>query len=120
MTDKEIIDGLYEIKNWKCNGDSKMHSIIRGAIDLLEQTRWIPVSERMPEEDGFYLVSIETMKNPPEITTFTGISHFIVHNEFLGEMNDFDRENVIAWMPLPQPYVPDINVGEMRGVKDEI
>ena len=37
MTDKEIIDGLYEIKNWKCDGDAKMHSIIRGAINLLEQ-----------------------------------------------------------------------------------
>lgn len=71
---------------------------------LESQQRWISVSERLPEKEGFYLVSIEVMENPPKITTFTGISQYIVHDEFLGEVNDFNRENVIAWMPLPQPY----------------
>lgn len=37
MTREEIINGLYEIKNWKCNGDSKMHSIICETIKALEQ-----------------------------------------------------------------------------------
>lgn len=89
MTDKEIIDGLYEIKNWKCNGDSKMHSIIRGAIDLLEQARWIPVSERVPEKTGKYLV---TVKN--------GNVYAGVFDEVSGRF----QSAVTAWQSLPTPY----------------
>jgi len=37
MTKEEILDGLYEIKNWKCNGDSKMHEVVTEAIKALEQ-----------------------------------------------------------------------------------
>lgn len=37
MTREEMFDGLYEIKNWKCNGDSKMHEVISEAIKVLEQ-----------------------------------------------------------------------------------
>lgn len=37
-TEKEtIINGLYDIKNWKCNGDARMHEVISKAIEELEQ-----------------------------------------------------------------------------------
>ena len=105
MTKEEIIDGLYEIKNWKCNGDSKMHSIIREAIDLLEQTSWIPVSERLPEENGQYLI---TVKYKPE-KDYEDI--YAEHGEWAdGQWDMFcfghcgEVEGIVAWMPLPQPY----------------
>ena len=87
--------------------DELRTNLIYGIMNLPSvqpQQVWIPVSERMPEKEGFYLVSIEVMENPPQITTFTGISQYIAHDEFLGEVNNFNRENVIAWMPLPTPY----------------
>lgn len=103
MTDKEIIDGLYEIKNWKCNGDSKMHSIIRGAIDLLEQTRWIPISEGLPKNTGWYFITFKTAngvavcelsyRKPENYWTDKDISKKVL-----------DNNDVIAWMPKPQPY----------------
>ena len=37
MTREEILDGLYEIKNWKCNGDVKTHEVVAEAIKALEQ-----------------------------------------------------------------------------------
>lgn len=37
MTREKILDGLYEIKNWKCNGDAKMHEVVTEAIKALEQ-----------------------------------------------------------------------------------
>ena len=37
MTREEMLDGLYEIKNWKCNGDDKMHEAVTEAIKALEQ-----------------------------------------------------------------------------------
>ena len=37
MTREEIINGLYDIKNWECNGNSKMYELIANAIKALEQ-----------------------------------------------------------------------------------
>lgn len=61
---------------------------------------WIPVSERWPEENGYYLI--------------TTVYHE-VYCDYWGE-DCFDRtETVVAWMPLPKPYGlqkgKDINVG---------
>lgn len=66
---------------------------------LEEQTRWIPVSERLPGEDGEYLVSIE------ENTTYkiiVDIAHWL---KIKKSNNGFCKANeVFAWMPLPEPY----------------
>ena len=64
MTDKEIIDGLYEIKNWKCNGDSKMYSIICGAINLLEQE---PILNRVRAEIDKYKSTIDKAISEDEL-----------------------------------------------------
>lgn len=37
MTKEEILNGLYDIKNWHCGGNSEMYSIITETINLLEQ-----------------------------------------------------------------------------------
>lgn len=53
------------------------------------EQRWIPVTERLPEEDGLYIT-----------TTMYGD----VYCDYWKHCN-FDRaETVIAWMPLPEPY----------------
>ena len=53
------------------------------------ETQWIPVSERLPEERGFYLTTTKDKA---------------VYCDYWNEDN-FDRtEMVIAWMPLPEPY----------------
>ena len=72
----------------------------------LEQTRWRSVSEP-PKEDGKYLVSRKNEENiwveeayysTTSRTTFPkGFS--IINDNFSWRIN-----NVIAWMPLPQPY----------------
>lgn len=86
------------------------------AINALEQTRWIPVSERLPEK--------------PDNYPYCGIYriYFLVSLasgcvKTLGY--EFDRDEwqvtgspVIAWMPLPEPYVPDTNVGNMAERED--
>jgi len=37
MEKDEVIKGLYQIKNWKCNGDAEMYEVVASAIKLLEQ-----------------------------------------------------------------------------------
>ena len=53
------------------------------------EQRWIPCSERLPEERGFYLTTTKDKA---------------VYCDYWNEDN-FDRtEMVIAWMPLPEAY----------------
>lgn len=75
------------------------------AIKALEQTRWIPCSERLPEENGQYLI---TVKYKPQ-ADYENI--YAEHGEWTdGRWDMFcfghcgEVEGIVAWMPLPQPY----------------
>lgn len=61
--------------------------------------KWIPCSERMPDErDGKYLVSIEGKVYYSNFApSVWGGTWYIVDLEYF-------TENVDAWMPLPQPF----------------
>ena len=37
MTKEDVVLGLYDIKNWKCHGDSKTPEVVTAAIQLLER-----------------------------------------------------------------------------------
>lgn len=70
-------------------------------IEELEQqpkTGWIPCSERLPEENGNYLVTVEANDGTASIK-FQMVDHY--GPKWLHEGK---REKVIAWMPLPEPY----------------
>lgn len=88
-------------KKFKDVPTSGIYGEHRLVLDLLEQTEWIPVNERLPKEFTDVLCST----NAGEVFIAT----------YLGKMNDgvdcFDDDNgmmwegdVIAWMPLPEPY----------------
>ncbi len=88
-----------------------------------KRQRWIPVSERLPEEDDRYLVTLHD--------NFLGNTILILrYSHNLHELDEFDfpneeragwctydnewgfveYENVIAWMPLPAPYKAESEV----------
>lgn len=64
---------------------------------------WIPCYERLPEEEVAVLVYEKGNKN-----TFTGINEdgrwvtFDVHDPVFFDETDYG--NIVAWMPLPEPY----------------
>ena len=67
--------------------------------------RWIPVSERLPDKRGDYLVTLCGNGEPwVEIAlwneTFGGRWQMVLYND----VDYSDISNVIAWMPLPKPY----------------
>lgn len=68
---------------------------------------WIPCSERLPEEEGWYLVTIQndkTRKRRTENDLFAiGIAEAHKHTPYKF-CKDGYRQTVIAWMPLPGPY----------------
>lgn len=53
---------------------------------------WIPVSERLPEEDGCYLV------------TTTGTNNDIIDIAYYTDGIWHKASRIKAWMPLPEPY----------------
>jgi len=69
-----------------------------------EADRWIPVSERLPEEDGEYLVTREAYidREHRNMIIVRDIAYFTINYIF---NNGFHKTNtVIAWKPLPEPY----------------
>ena len=64
------------------------------AIKTLEQTSWIPCSERLPEDGQKVLVT----------TRSDNILDANVDTCIFYHASAFWKHYVIAWMPLPQPY----------------
>ena len=56
------------------------------------QGKWIPVSERLPEFTGLYLISVDDVVT---VANFTGT--YFMHR-------GGGRVKVYAWQPLPEPY----------------
>ena len=72
---------------------------LREWIDILAQTQWIPVSERLPETLDWYLTSIKWDDGTERVTIswFDGVSF---------------KAEVKAWMPLPAPEPQASEVSE--------
>lgn len=73
-------------------------------IHALKASRWIPISERLPDDESYILVSFEN-------TTMPDIARYEENDEG-GAFYPGDDEKsyssygffVNAWMPLPEPY----------------
>lgn len=78
----EALDDCYDITEYQ---EAKTM-----AIQALAQTEWIPVSERLPDENGSYLVTVKR--------------GYIVLGLWIGVAENW--ANVIAWLPLPPCYKP--------------
>lgn len=68
------------------------------------QDEWIPVTERLPEENGEYLVTREAYidRENRNMIFVRDIAYFTIN---YGLNNGFHKANtVIAWQPLPELY----------------
>ena len=78
-----------------------VQDMIEQLQDDLEQdekeNRWIPVSERLPEDDTTVLVSCKTRRG----TTFVRAGYCTNGSWYL------NCEGVKAWKPFPEPYKED-------------
>ena len=81
------------------------------AADVVERPRWIPVTERLPEENGRYLVryvrdiDLEGGVHSDEVRTMRFVDAqwrfpFICNPDVRKFVT---REKVTHWMPLPEP-----------------
>lgn len=68
---------------------------------VYEANDWIPVDERLPESDGFYLATLDGEICGQE-EAFTGLAEF-EHGKWIDDEEGY--KCVIAWQPLPEPYI---------------
>lgn len=94
--------------------------------DNVKNDGWISVEERLPENEareyidakyggiGYLYPCLVTYKNPVTRRVYTASFYYDIHQKWfvnIGE-NLLPRNNVFAWMPLPEPYRPERREGE--------
>lgn len=89
---KEILKRVEIAKPIKFEDYADMREALDMAIKALEQIRWIPCSERLPEREGWYLTSLGDK-------TYGGVDVDMYCKGWV-----IYGTHVLAWMPLPQPY----------------
>lgn len=112
MSKSELHDWECEIEELSGNNADKMLGIardiyktafVRGRNSMTwEQTRWTPVSERLPENKTYVLTTIKVPNRIAHTRSGWYESGFF-HNDNGDVWRATDME-VIAWMPLPEPY----------------
>jgi hypothetical protein len=99
MYEAEIKNGDTSSSIWGKDVEALDHTIKK-----VEQTRWIPCSERLPEEDGDYLVTTKWKGS------YSGNVYIETHVAYYRKKSkEWDYVDIIAWMPLPEPYKEENN-----------
>ena len=95
------------IKALKYDRDQYEKGYDDGYDEGFNADKWIPCSDKLPEKDGFYNVTVKFwhLNNP---TTMS--SHF-ENGKWTCVALD-EKDVVIAWQPLPEPYVEEGEVDE--------
>ena len=118
MTPKEAIEqirgndcALY------CNRDNTTEckecrwGVALEALQEVECSYWIPCSERLPNEDGIYLICDCRLNEQHPWVHTAGFkvrskswceNHGIYYDDHYGRMSD--QKKITAWRPLPEPY----------------
>jgi len=61
------------------------------------EPHWIPVTERLPEEDGTYIVCLED----------GSVFEYGYITNWYDDAWEYCKKDIVAWMPLPEPWKGD-------------
>lgn len=87
----------------KCKGKGYMWTFVMGLIDKdsviqTAKPQWILCSERLPEKDGYYIVTMRgDIWGEPDVWESTTCG-------FYGGKWDEDGTTISAWQPFPKLY----------------
>ena len=81
---------------------------INMAIEALSaEAEWIPCSERLPSEDGDYLVQMSWWGFQMDVYSWADGWNCYRINGKVSRLSEIDGRDIVAWMPLPKPYRED-------------
>ena len=75
--------------------------------------KWIPVSKRLPENNEVYLVTIIFDIDETESGRDVTKAYFCSQSK---KWQYFSNDEVIAWMPLPEPYKVEMESEEWQDI----
>lgn len=94
---QELVDRLAEYENTGMEPDE-----IRGI------PKWIPVEDGLPEDDECVLIQVNgKWENITYIDAIMIGMHFKNEGWFIDGCPDWKDAEVVAWMPLPEPYASE-------------
>lgn len=90
--------GIYATELWAMPEENFLRWLngLNEEAEGLTEDRWVPVTERLPEEEGCYLV---TVKNDHE-------RRYSKTAWYSGD-GWFARQDIIAWRSTPEPYTEE-------------
>lgn len=119
MTNEEAAKILkLERDSWRENPNLKVDQRLYDALDVAIkelEADWIPVSERLPEKDGEYLVTVSSFcgeivfkcsfaMDLHKVDEYNFPEHKCGFYGIDSEWGSYEINDVIAWMPSPDPY----------------
>ena len=118
--DKEVYSNgvdlipVFRVKQW-LEQDNKLRTIeIDAAYECGKHAnKWIPCSERLPEEYGNYIVTVESNDGTASIK-FLAVDHYGP-----GWLHDEKTRRVIAWLPLLEPYKEESKIDQSLAYADQ-
>ena len=82
----------YMVEQWK------LHPI---DFEISSEPQWIPVSKKLPNKNDYVIVTTKfgvVIEAQFEVCN-SGVKEWWIDND-----NSFEFDDVVAWMPMPQPY----------------
>ena len=99
------------------NSSTKALDMAISALEKQEQDRWIPVTERLPEEYGEYRITWKTSRSEKRLIADAEYEpeneYDAVNREFIGkwlledDIRYYPNVEVIAWKPIEEPYTEE-------------
>ncbi|WP_373266509.1 DUF551 domain-containing protein [Hungatella hathewayi] len=87
--------------------EDNAEELLKAVEEAENNMHWIPVADRLPKEDGYYLV---TMLTPGNGRPYTDFLYWDAGDWLTDEAGDSVLEQetkVVAWRPMPEPYQPE-------------
>lgn len=119
MKPSEAIENIEYARKWlgsESDFSEEALDMATLALKKLEQDRWIPVTERPPEDYGVYRITWKTSRSNKTFIADSEFEPFLdldnEHGRFNGWLLDdyikvYPDVEVIAWKPLEEPYTEE-------------